>query len=508
MAEVAGPYISPVTIVGAGPTGLTLAVELVRAGVPFQLLDSAAGAVHESRALAIQARTLEVLDRPAIAAELIGVGDQARSIALHAGRVIEVPLFDEGNKETEYPFILFLSQAETERILLEWLERRGVTVERGTSLDLVRPDEGGVTFEVTTAGGREVRRTGYLIGCDGAHSAVRSGASIPFAGKGFPQSFAIADLEVEGLPLGQVHAFVSTTGIMFFFPLGTPASWRLLAMLPDDEDSEPLDLQQLQRLVDSYTSGSGRTFKVSSPVWVTTFKVQSRRAEQFREGRVFLAGDAAHIHSPAGAQGMNTGIQDAVNLGWKLARVIQGIAVDELLDTYQDERLPVARGVLRMTNRLFTMATTPNRLIGWLRPRLAPAILGFVVRSRLFRRAGFRTVSQIALSYRGRSLASSPGQISWRGLRAGDRLPDTTVTDAEGHRINLRESLVTPNYLLAGVNVHSEDEWPSGVDAVITILPGEASAWLLIRPDGYIAGIWRTAAGAREYLRRWSAKAR
>lgn len=508
MAGVTEPDFSPVTIVGAGPTGLTLAVELCRAGVPFRIVDSAGGAVHESRALAIQARTLEVLGGSAISAELVAAGAPARSIALHARRTVAVPLFDEANTETAYPFILFLSQAETERILLSWLKQRDVTVERGARVGLVRSDVDGVTFEVETAAGREVRRTGYLIGCDGAHSAVRAAADIPFAGSGFPQSFAIADLEVDGLPPDRVHAFVSAAGILFFFPLGTPASWRLLGMLPDAAAAEPLDLEHLQRLVDSYTAGSGLSYQVSSPVWVTTFKVQSRRAQQFRKGRVFLAGDAAHIHSPAGAQGMNTGIQDAVNLGWKLAQVIQGIAVENLLDTYQDERLPVARSVLRMTDRLFRMATTPTRLVRWLRPRLAPAVLSLVVRSRTARQVGFRSISQLALDYRSGTVAGSAGQISWRGLRAGDRLPDIDVIDEGGHRINLRESLVIPNYLLVGANVHPASDWGHGLDVLLAVQPGEPSAWLLIRPDGYLAGIWRSDSGVRAYLRQWVTPAR
>jgi len=503
MVESAGPDVVPVTIVGAGPTGLTLAVELHQAGVPFRIVDAAPDAVHESRALAIQARTLEVLDRSGVAAELVRAGDQARSIGLHAGRTVEVPLFDDANDETAYPFLLFLSQAETERILLAWLEQRGVEVERDCSVEAVQPDDGGVTFEVKTAAGREVRRTGYLVGCDGAHSAVRTQAGISFSGGGFPQSFAIADLDVDGLDPGHVHAFVSASGIMFFFPLGSPAAWRLLAMLPGGAASEALGLADLQHLVDSHAAGRPGTYRLSAPVWVTTFKVQSRRAERFRRGRVLLAGDAAHIHSPAGAQGMNTGIQDAVNLGWKLARVVQDPALDALLDTYEEERLPIAREVLRSTNRMFRIATTSNRLVRWLRPRLAPIALGILVRSRSARAIGFRTISQIAIHYRGRTLARSPRQATWDGLRAGDRLPDIEVI--VGRRvINLRRSLVTPDYLLAGINVGPSGEADSIAKSIIGVIPGKPSGWILIRPDGYIAGIWRDIASVKAFLDVWS----
>jgi 2-polyprenyl-6-methoxyphenol hydroxylase-like FAD-dependent oxidoreductase len=501
MVESTAPDAVAVTIVGAGPTGLTLAVELHEAGVPFRILDTAPDAVHESRALAIQARTLEVLDRPGVAPELIAAGDSAARLTVHASRAVDVPLFDDAEHRTAYPFLLFLSQAETERILLAWLSRRGVQVERGVTVGAVRQDDDGVELEVTTPTGDEIRRSGYVVGADGAHSAVRAGAGIPFSGRGFPQAFALADLEVGGLQRGRVHAFISAAGILFFVPLGSPATWRLLAMLPTAAPAGVPELDELQRLVDRYSGDPGR-YSLSLPVWVTTFTVQSRRAGRFRQGRVFLAGDAAHIHSPAGGQGMNTGIQDAVNLGWKLARVVHGTGPEALLDTYEEERLPIARDVLRMTNRLFRIATAANPLMSRLRPRLAPIAVGTVAQWGWVRDFAFRTVSQIALDYRGRSLSRAPGQTRWQGLRAGDRLPDIDVIS--GRRVvNLRRAVVSPGFLLAGLNVDDpEDEWPD-VRTVFGRVPGRRSAWILIRPDGYIAGIWRDPQRVRDYLDVW-----
>jgi 2-polyprenyl-6-methoxyphenol hydroxylase-like FAD-dependent oxidoreductase len=502
-----GDETPEVTIVGAGPTGLTLAVELLSAGVPFRIVDAATGPVHESRALAIQARTLEVLDRSGLSAQLIAAGDPARSIVMHARRAtITIPLFDEGNRETSYPFILFLSQARTEQILLEHLESRGIVVERNVTVTGVEQDDAGVTFTVERPSGPEVRRTAFLIGCDGSHSAVRRATGFPFSGRGFPQSFAIADLEVDELGREQVHAFVSSSGIMFFFPLGTPATWRLLGMLPEPHDPRPLELAELQALADSYTGGPALQLRLRDPVWATRFSVQSRRVERFRSRRVFLAGDAAHIHSPAGAQGMNTGIQDAVNLGWKLAQVILLNAPDALLDTYSDERAPVARAVLRMTDRLFTMATTGNPLIAFARPRVAPAVLQMVVRSRALRLAGFRSISQIALDYRLGRLAGRGGQVRWRGLRAGDRLADLDV-EVAGETANLRERLVTPRYLLVSVNSPEGGEWGESVEELKVKVSGDRPRWILVRPDGYIAGIWSGPEGVRDYIRSWCAPA-
>ena len=470
-------------------------------------MDAAPGPVHESRALAIQARTLEVLDRSRLSAQLIAAGDPARSIVMHARRAaITIPLFDEANRETSYPFILFLSQARTEQILLEHLESRGVVIERNVTVTGVEQDDARVTFTVETPSGPEVRHTAFLVGCDGSHSAVRRATGIPFSGRGFPQSFAIAALEVDDLEREQVHAFVSSSGIMFFFPLGTPATWRLLGMLPASHDPRPLELAELQALVDSYTGGSSLRLRLRDPVWATRFSVQSRRAEGFRSARVFLAGDAAHIHSPAGAQGMNTGIQDAVNLGWKLAQVILLHAPDALLDTYSDERAPVARAVLRMTDRLFTMATTGNPVVAFARPRLAPAVLGMVVRSRGFRLAGFRTISQIALRLPPGRLPRTGGRVLWRGFRAGVRLADIEV-DVAGETVNLRERLVTTRYLLAAVNSPERGMWGEAVAELSVTAPDDRPLWVLVRPDGYIAGIWARPEGVRDYLRSWCAPA-
>lgn len=463
-------------IAGAGPTGLALALELHRAGVAFRIVDAAASPVHESRALAIQARTLEVLEPSGVSGDLVSAGDPAREIVVHAGRAVSVPLFDEMNDETAYPFILFLSQAETERVLLEHLDRRGVAVERATRVLGVRQTDDGVSVDIETADGRDTVRAAYVVGCDGSHSTVRSAAGIEFAGAGFRQSFALADLEVDGLASGPVHSFISRSGIMFFFPLGGPATWRLLAMRHGDDRSVP-ELSELQALVDSH-AGAGHGLRLRDPVWVTEFKVQSRRAAHFQKGRVFLAGDAAHIHSPAGAQGMNTGIQDAVNLAWKLAQVLQGSASSDLLDTYEDERLPVARRVLSMTDRLFRLAISKNRLIGFLRPRLAPAVLSLVARSKAARRFAFRTVSEINLNYRRGALAAASGRTRWHGLRAGDRVPDLLVSVGDD-QVRLRDLVRSPQFV------------PVALDR---------GMWMLIRPDGYIAGIWRDEGQVRRYL--------
>jgi 2-polyprenyl-6-methoxyphenol hydroxylase-like FAD-dependent oxidoreductase len=351
-----------VLVVGAGPTGLTLAAQLASFGTRVRVIDRQADRVHESRALAVQPRSLEVLARLSLADALVGRGNPAVRLQMHAGpRAVEIPLFDLGFDDTAYPFPLFVSQAETEAILNQHLQHAGLTVERGVELIDVRQTPDRVTCSLQTHDGRaEEVGARYVVGCDGAHSAVRTRAGIVFRGAAYPQTFVLADLDVDGLDKGAAHVYVSGAGMLFFFPLGHPAPWRMLAMRPNPgapPPGEPPSLSELCALADTHTGG---ILRLRDPVWRSYFRLQHRHAATYHAGRVFLAGDAAHVHSPAGAQGMNTGIQDAWNLGWKLALVGNGTARPELLDTYQAERRPVGRSVVRFTDRAFAIATSAN----------------------------------------------------------------------------------------------------------------------------------------------------
>jgi 2-polyprenyl-6-methoxyphenol hydroxylase-like FAD-dependent oxidoreductase len=377
-----------VLIVGAGPTGLTLAAQLQQFGIAARIVDRQLDRVHESRALAVQPRTLEVLHGLGIAQTLVERGNDAVQLRMHLGRrTVPMRLFDIGLEDTAYPFLLFIAQAETEAILNDHLATHGVTVERGVELLAFSAGADEVCCTLRRRDGTtEEIRTQYLIGCDGARSTVREGAGIPFEGGDYPQTFALADLEVEGELEPQAgHAFLGVGGILLFFPLGTPATWRMQGMRPTPpaadggtSEADILMLQELQTICDGFTGG---TLRLRDPVWMTNFRLQRRQAARYRVGRVFLAGDAAHVHSPAGAQGMNTGIQDAWNLGWKLALVVRGLADKALLDSYEPERLPVGRFVLRLSDRASSVAISDSRLVRLLRtqlaPRLVPALLRF-----------------------------------------------------------------------------------------------------------------------------------
>jgi len=441
-----------VLIVGGGPTGLALATQLLGSGVRFRIVDRAPDRVHESRALVIQPRTLEVLGD--LAGPLVAAGNPAVHVHLHSRhRTADATLYDVGLDDSPYPFLLFLSQAETERILAAHLAAGGVPVERGVEYrdgTLVHGD-----------GRREPVSTRYVVGCDGARSTVREAAGIPFTGRAYPHTFVLADLEVDGLTPGAAHVFLSARGLLLFFPLGTPASWRLLAMRQRSDPTPagaPVELADLERLVEAYASVP---LGLHEPVWSTNFRLANRGAARYRAGDAFVAGDAAHVHSPAGGQGMNIGIQDAVNLGWKLRLVCTAIGDPALLDTYDIERRPVGRAVLRLTDRVFTVGTSTNPVMRFARARIVPYVAPLALRAPVGRGTANRMLAELSVHYR-----RSPLSV---GRGAGARVPPSRMDSAAEFRV--------PGFRLL----------PDGG---------------LVRPDGYLA--YRgDATGLRSYVDRW-----
>jgi 2-polyprenyl-6-methoxyphenol hydroxylase-like FAD-dependent oxidoreductase len=523
-----------VLVVGAGPTGLTLAAQLQALGATVRIVDRQLDRVHESRALGVQPRTLEVLRGLGVAQELVARGNDAIWVQFHSGgRVVRVRLFGLGLDDTAFPFLLFVSQADTEQVLGDHLATGGIPVERGVELVGFHADPEAVTCTLRHRDGRiEQVRVRYLVGCDGAHSTVRRGAGIPFGGGAYPQTFALADLEVDGLDRDAAHAFVGQEGIALFFPLGRPASWRLLAMHPSlqgrREPARP-SLEELQALADAMT---GDSVRLHDPVWRTYFGLQHRHASRYQAGRIFLAGDAAHIHSPAGAQGMNTGIQDAWNLGWKLALVTRGVAEEALLGSYDAERRPVGRFVVRFTDRAFTIVTSTNPLVRALRTRLAPRVLPLGLRFDRAAAYGFRTIAQLDINYRHSPAIQEGRPALRRGPRAGDRLPDARVAQ-DGQACWLGEALAGPGFqlLLCGpvgdwhpsqltalrhrypdtLAVHhlTREATPGALEdsdgQLFARLGVDGTAQYLIRPDGHIG--YRCGgddlAGLHRYLARW-----
>jgi 2-polyprenyl-6-methoxyphenol hydroxylase-like FAD-dependent oxidoreductase len=545
--HVAARHLEKVTattdilIVGAGPTGLALAAQLNACGVKARIVDRQLDPVRESRALVMQPRTLEALRGLGLGETLVERGNSAVQLRLHFGRrVVRLRLFDIGLDDTAYPFLLFISQAETEAILNEHLAAHDINVERGLELVGFRQDASAISCTLRRRDGTtEQLEARYLVGCDGAHSTVRREVGIPFQGEAYPQTFVLADLEVDGeLEPGAAHAFLGDSGILLFFPLGAPASWRMQGVRPNAADAhggrheiEEVSLEELQRICDTSAHGA---LRLHDPVWRTVFRLQHRQATRYRNGRVFLAGDAAHVHSPAGGQGMNTGIQDAWNLGWKLALVLRGIAGEALLDSYEPERLPVGRNVLRVSDRATTVALSNRRLVRLVRTQLAPRLIPPLLRSRRLRTWGFRTIAQLEINYRDSPAVREGENAPAKGPRAGDRLPDLRVI-LNGQASRLQQALTaTPAFhLLLCADTAS---WPTGeLDAIrrrhgdlVTVhrlaresepgalvdptgsalarLGGDrTAAHHLVRPDGHIA--YRNSgtdlAGLTRYLAHW-----
>jgi 2-polyprenyl-6-methoxyphenol hydroxylase-like FAD-dependent oxidoreductase len=527
-----------VAIVGAGPTGLTLAAQLHAHGASVRIVDRQLDRVHESRALAVQPRTLEVLRTLGVSEQLVERGNDAVQLRLHGGeRVVPIRLFDVGLQDTAYPFLLFVSQAETEAVLNEHLAEQGIEVERGVELVTFTADEQQVSCTLRHRdGSTEEVRARYLVGCDGAHSSVRQGARIPFEGGRYPHTFALADLEVDGeLERDATHSFIASAGVLFFFPLDRPATWRMVGIRPmlvgarDSEEPAEPSLADLQAIADGFTGGR---LRLRDPVWLTYFRLHHRHATRYRAGRVFLAGDAAHVHSPAGAQGMNTGIQDAWNLGWKLALVERGLADPALLDSYEAERRPVGRLVLRLSDRATRVVTSPSSLVRLMRTHVVSRLAPLALRSKRGRARVYRMLSQLAIDYRHSPAVEEGTPAPHRGPKAGDRLPDARIA-RDGQGIWLHEALATPTYhlLLCGSPVDWDRNQVAALQdhygglVAIHRLAGEAApgvlhdvdaqafarlgvegaAHFLVRPDGYVG--YRSGGsdlnGLGRYLARW-----
>ena len=362
-------HSTDVLIAGAGPVGLTLAAVLSARGVRVMLADKQPGPATTSRAAVIHARTLEVLDGLGVSGELVDGGVVVPRFTVR-DRDRALLSVDFGGLPTAYPFTLMLPQDRTEAVLADRLRALGGEVHRSCELTEVRPDPDGVT--ATMASGETVRAA-YLVGADGMHSRVREAAGIGFTGSAYAESFVLADVRMDWqLPADEVMLYFAPAGLAVIAPL-PGGRHRIVATL--DRAPEHPGVADVQSLMD--TRGPRRQpARVREVVWSSRFRVHHRLAERYRAGRVFLAGDAAHVHSPAGGQGMNTGIQDAVALGGRLAAVLRDGAAESSLEAYEAERRPVAAAVVALTDRMTRLATLRSRPLVAARNLLLPAVGG------------------------------------------------------------------------------------------------------------------------------------
>jgi 2-polyprenyl-6-methoxyphenol hydroxylase-like FAD-dependent oxidoreductase len=487
-----------VLIVGAGPTGLSMAIEMKRFGVPCRLIDRSPKPAQHSQALVVQARTLEQFERYGIADAAVQRGRKLkRGTMISEGKTVTSITLDR--IPGHYPFVLFLPQNETEALLIEHLESLGGKVERGTEILAISEHGNAVDVQLRNADSKvENTSATWVVGCDGAHSAVREGLGIPFTGEAVGLNFYLGDVELEGaeLPGDELRVYLHHGDVVFIGRLDEKL-FRVIVALHSEQDGgkqksghdAELTLADFQEPMDR----AGGHLHVKSAEWMTPFRVNDRRAEHIRHNHVFLAGDASHIHPPVGGQGMNTGIQDAANLAWKIAAV-RGGADESLLQSYEEERGEVSERLLQSTSRALKAATTSNLWMEKLRDAVIHTATQIpFVQAQL---AGF--VSETAIAYHHSSAVMNSGG---RGkLRAGERMPNPEIV-LKGQRMCLLDSLRRAVHLVIGIGVENSDE-------IQKCLPGaellflnaeslqdggtELSALIgdggivVVRPDGYV----------------------
>jgi len=479
-----------VIIIGAGPTGLVLALWLTKLGVKVRIVDKAAGPGTTSRALAVHARTLELYRQLDLNDVVIERGHRVPAVNLWVGgeRRARVSFEDAGADLTPYPFLHIFPQDEHERLLISRLEAMGISVERRTEL-IGYTDEGDrIIALLRRDGGKDEHcEAAYIAGCDGAHSRVREIMHEGFPGGTYQQIFYVADVEASGPSIdGELHVDLDEADFLAVFPLAGQGRARLIGTVRGEraERAETLCFGDVGgRAIDHMKVG------VRKVNWFSTYRVHHRVSQRFRKGRAFVLGDSAHIHSPAGGQGMNTGIGDAINLAWKLQTVLEGRAPDALLDSYEAERIAFARRLVKTTDRVFTLATAEGKLARLIRTRVIPLVLPAVANLHGWRKWLFRTVSQVMINYRGSILSEgTAGHV-----HGGDRLPWVRFENADNYA-----SLTTIAWQIHMYGTVSQAlvEWCKEHDLPLRVFPWRPeyadaglaqSALYLLRPDSYVA---------------------
>jgi 2-polyprenyl-6-methoxyphenol hydroxylase-like FAD-dependent oxidoreductase len=418
-----------VLVVGAGPTGLMLANQLARRGVRVLIIDRHAGPSLQTRALGVQARTLEIYAQLGIVERALELGKRSTGANIWAqGRkMARVPFGEAGQDATPYPFILILGQDDNERIMGDRLRDLGISVQWNTELIGLEQETDRVTATLKLPDGTSRKiLAAWVAGCDGARSAVRALSGIAFPGAPYEHVFFVADVEATGnMVADEVNVYLWQEGFHLLFPMRGKDHWRIVGILPPALRGR--DDVAFEAVIPSLRNEAGAGLSFKACTWFSTYRIHHRGAARFRDRRCFLLGDAAHIHSPVGAQGMNTGLQDAYNLAWKLALVVKGRAAPTLLDSYEDERIPVARRLLSTTDRAFRLVVSDSPLAGLFRTKVLARIAAFAMNRQRIQRFAFRTVSQIGIHYRTSALSQSLDGLPADAPRAGDRFPWLTL---------------------------------------------------------------------------------
>lgn len=511
-----------VLIVGAGPTGLVMANELLRHGVPVRIVDENAHRSDKSKALGVQSRSLEIWESVGVVQQALAAGRKLHGANLYsAGRRIVHVGFDD--IDAPYPFTLSLPQSETERILEEHLESRGVSVERNTRLVAVGDDGHAAIAELVRGDGTNERvHTRWILACDGCRSTVRTLCDVPFEGLRYSEAFVLGDVAIDwALPDDEVHAFFSPDGPIGALPLPGASRWRIVAAVGQsaasaehglDASSPPPSVESLEIML---RSRSGLPLSVHDAVWTSGFRIHRRIIPSYRKERVFFAGDAAHIHSPVGGQGMNTGMQDAFNLAWKIAWVHHGLAKDELLDSYSIERRPIAEATLQGTDMATRVVSLRNSVAREVRDHVA----GFLASLEPVQKRLTYAAAELSLHYRKSPIVAehrvpmakssiiadrrteAPSMSDWLdfggGPSPGDRAPDVDLRGENGPKRFFELFRSTKHALLLFDGAAATDEGYKNLSAIARVVAerhGRAVETHVVvpsesRPDALDAGL-------------------
>jgi 2-polyprenyl-6-methoxyphenol hydroxylase-like FAD-dependent oxidoreductase len=495
--------MKPVVIIGAGPTGLSLACQLTRYGIDFAIIEKNAGITPYSKAIGVQARTLEIYEQMNLAQEAIEEGAIAgRGRLLVDGEVRgELDFSHIGEGLSRYPFVLMLEQSKNERLLYEYLQSHGQQVQWKTELENFTTSDSTVTARIRSSDGTsQILEADYLVGCDGPRSLVRHTLGLEFGGSTFERMFYVADAQVDWhFTHDALHVCFAKESFVVFFPLKGERRYRIVGVFPEEFAKEESDV--LYEEIEARIKEQAKLdLDIHDVEWFSTYKVHTRHADRFSVGRCFLAGDSAHIHSPAGAQGMNTGIQDSYNLAWKLALVLRQAADEKLLNTYNEERLENARNLLRTTDRMFQFAAGEEWWLALLRTNVLPPLAKYILNLDSVRNFIFPLVSQTGINYRHSSLSRHSGDEEFR-VKAGDRMPYLMLEGA-----SVYDYLREPKFhLLAFSNEQSHERLKTRVESkyaelidihgfemnrnVAESFGSDRSFDIFLRPDNYIGFI-------------------
>ncbi len=476
-----------ILIAGAGPTGLVLALSLSRRGIPFRIIDKNKAPGQASRALVVHARTLEFYQQLGFAEEVVASGIKLAAIHLReAGKEAgSFALNDMGEGVSPFPFALCFPQDDHERLLAAKLQALGITVEWGTELREFSQDTARVLAVLHNGQREEAIEVAYLCGCDGARSLVRETLNLGFPGGTYNQKFFVADVKIDSVSQDDIFLNLGADTFVLMMPVRSSGMQRLVGIIP--ASFAQLDNLSFEDVRASTEGVLG--LHVNHVNWFSSYHVHHRVAARFRADRCFVLGDAAHIHSPVGGQGMNTGIGDAVNLSWKLADVLQNRAAASLLDTYEPERIAFARALVSTTDRAFEGIVNQGRTGRTLRTWIMPHVVSILSSFKAVRRAMFRTISQVHIHYRHSAISQGrAGQV-----QGGDRLPWINSFPSD--------NFAPLTSLAWQVHVYGEAKAAFTQQLTALNLPLHTFAWTLatkragfqqdaaylVRPDGYVA---------------------